>query len=103
MWKAAIVLLTAAVLKDIHAQHTPYISRPCLGLGCRTLLPMDPVLPVSPEKVKLDVYYETNCPDSMRFITRQLYPVYLEMKDAIDIQLVPFGKASETYDTVSKK
>ena len=30
--------------------------------------------------VNITVVYETYCPDSVRFITRQLWPVYLELK-----------------------
>lgn len=47
------------------------------------------------EKVKLDVYYETNCPDSMDFITKQLWPTYEKMSDIMKINLIPFGKATE--------
>lgn len=47
------------------------------------------------EKVKLDVYYETNCPDSMDFITKQLSPTYEKMSDIMEVNLIPFGKAVE--------
>ncbi|KFM58934.1 Gamma-interferon-inducible lysosomal thiol reductase, partial [Stegodyphus mimosarum] len=57
----------------------------------------------SPEKVQLDIYYETDCPDSMRFVTRQLYPLYREMESILDIRLIPYGKAREYYNTETKK
>ncbi|XP_054714191.1 gamma-interferon-inducible lysosomal thiol reductase-like [Uloborus diversus] len=55
------------------------------------------------KKVSLDVYYETDCPDSMRFITHQLYPMFQEMEDIVDIKLVPYGKASENFNEVTRK
>ncbi|GFU34263.1 gamma-interferon-inducible lysosomal thiol reductase [Nephila pilipes] len=57
----------------------------------------------SGRKVNLDVYYETNCPDSMRFITTQLYPVYRDFKDIVSVHLIPFGKARASYDANSNK
>lgn len=48
----------------------------------------------TPDKVKVSVYYETLCPDSIQFITQQLWPTYQKVKDIINIELIPFGKAS---------
>jgi len=45
-------------------------------------------------KVKLTVVYETLCPDSMAFVKRQLKPTYEKLKAYIDLELVPWGKAS---------
>ncbi|KAI8129134.1 hypothetical protein FF38_04634 [Lucilia cuprina] len=45
------------------------------------------------EKLKVLVLYESLCPDSVRFIGRQLGPNYDALKDYIDISLVPFGKS----------
>lgn len=49
----------------------------------------------SAQKIPVSVYYESLCPDSQAFITRQIYP---EMKnglsDHVQIQWVPFGKSS---------
>jgi len=44
-------------------------------------------------KVKIDVYYETLCPDSIQFIRRQLYPTFNKIGQIMDINLVPYGKA----------
>lgn len=45
------------------------------------------------EKVSLAVYYETHCPDSRAFILDQLFPVYSNLSDILDVQLYPYGKA----------
>ncbi|XP_031617056.1 GILT-like protein 1 [Contarinia nasturtii] len=46
-------------------------------------------------KVPLTVYYEALCPDSVRFITDQLYPTKQSpLGRYIDVTLIPFGKAS---------
>lgn len=44
-------------------------------------------------KIKVDVYYETLCPDSIQFLLRQLVPNYDRIKDKADLRLYPFGKA----------
>ncbi|KAF7268135.1 hypothetical protein GWI33_018698 [Rhynchophorus ferrugineus] len=52
------------------------------------------------EPVQVQVYYETLCPDSIAFITQQLYPNYLIFgpDGLIDIELVPYGHASESVE-----
>lgn len=42
----------------------------------------------------MTVYYEALCGDSKRFITTQLAPNYEAFKDYVNIQFVPYGKAS---------
>lgn len=39
------------------------------------------------------IYYESLCPDSIRFITNQLDPTYGYFKDYIEVELIPFGKS----------
>lgn len=48
------------------------------------------------EKVRVDVYFESLCSDSMRFFTNQLYPTWTQLHDIMDLHLVPFGKAKGT-------
>lgn len=47
-------------------------------------------------KVKVSVYYETLCPDSIAFIVSQLWPVFKTVGSIIEVDLVPYGKASYT-------
>ncbi|XP_050078443.1 GILT-like protein 1 [Anopheles maculipalpis] len=42
------------------------------------------------------VYYEALCPDSKNFVLHQLLPAYERAPELMDIEFVPFGKASWT-------
>lgn len=46
--------------------------------------------------IKVSVYYESLCSDSVAFIKYQLVPTFKKMSKAIDIDLVPYGKADQT-------
>lgn len=39
------------------------------------------------------IYYESLCPDSFRFISKQLGAAYLILMDSIDVEFIPFGKS----------
>lgn len=39
------------------------------------------------------IYYETLCPDSHKFFREQLYPTWLNQKENMKLNLVPYGKA----------
>ncbi|CAK1554467.1 unnamed protein product [Leptosia nina] len=52
-------------------------------------------------KVKIAVYYESLCPDSKRFITTQLAPVWRDFRGAVKVKMVPYGKS--THDKVNGK
>ena len=57
-----------------------------------------PAAEQSATSVKLSVYYESLCPDSIRFVTRQLYPNWKYFgKDVLQVDLHPFGKANVRY------
>ena len=47
------------------------------------------------QTVKLSVHYESLCPDSIRFITTQLYPSWQHFgENILHLDLNPFGKAN---------
>ena len=49
------------------------------------------------EKTTLDVYYESLCPDSLRFLVNQLGPQYSTLSSFVNVRLIPFGKASVIF------
>ncbi|XP_029676447.1 gamma-interferon-inducible lysosomal thiol reductase-like [Formica exsecta] len=46
------------------------------------------------QKVHVAVYYEALCPDSRSFILKQLGPTYRTLSTNIEVELVPYGKAT---------
>ena len=50
-------------------------------------------------RTTLDVYYESLCPDSRRFIMTQLFPSWNKINSFVNVRLVPFGKASVSTQT----
>jgi interferon gamma-inducible protein 30 len=53
-----------------------------------------PVEEAVKEVINLDVYYEALCPDSKNFIVRQVGPTYEKLHEIIDLNFIPYGKAS---------
>ncbi|KAL6264035.1 hypothetical protein P5V15_004116 [Pogonomyrmex californicus] len=49
--------------------------------------------------VNVDVYYESLCSDSMRWIVNQLVPSYPELKHHLHVTLVPYGKATHARES----
>lgn len=45
-------------------------------------------------KIPVNVYYESLCPDSAKFINEQLYPALQQFRGNVDLKLIPFGKSS---------
>lgn len=43
------------------------------------------------------VYYEALCSDSRNFILKQLVPTFEKLSDFIDVDLVPYGKATVSF------
>ena len=52
-------------------------------------------LSVNEEAVHVDVHFESYCPDSIDFVTNQLYPAWQKLKDdeIFTFTLYPYGKA----------
>lgn len=46
------------------------------------------------EKVLVSVYYEALCSDSRNFILKQLVPAYEKAPNLIELDLIPYGKAT---------
>ncbi|XP_045499687.1 GILT-like protein 1 [Colias croceus] len=46
-----------------------------------------------PHKLRLAVYYESECPDSKSFILRQLQPAIHLLHSYVKLRLIPFGKS----------
>ena len=47
----------------------------------------------------MSVYYESLCPDSIRFVTQQLYPNWLHFgSEILTVDLNPFGKANVSIE-----
>merc|ERR1712013_151604 len=44
--------------------------------------------------VEISVYYESLCPDSIRFVNEQLFPSWKKFKNELKVDLKPFGKAN---------
>lgn len=46
------------------------------------------------EVTQVTVYFESYCPDSVKFLTTQLFPAYASpLKEHMNVTLVPYGKA----------
>ncbi|XP_076754173.1 gamma-interferon-inducible lysosomal thiol reductase-like protein isoform X1 [Xylocopa sonorina] len=50
----------------------------------------------SRQKIHVAVYYEALCPDSRSFFIKQLRPMYHKISDNVQVELVPYGKATTT-------
>ncbi|XP_076296132.1 gamma-interferon-inducible lysosomal thiol reductase isoform X1 [Lasioglossum baleicum] len=48
----------------------------------------------SQQRVHVAVYYEALCPDSRNFFLKQLLPTYRKIADIIEVELIPYGKAT---------
>ena len=48
------------------------------------------------------LYYETLCPDCRQFMTTELYKAYQSVLDIVNITVVPYGNARETYDSTNQ-
>ncbi|CAM1319924.1 MFAP1 (predicted) [Pycnogonum litorale] len=46
--------------------------------------------------VKMDIYMESKCSDTIRFIKKSFYPVYKNLTSSLQVQFIPYGNAKET-------
>ncbi|RXG73043.1 Gamma-interferon-inducible lysosomal thiol reductase [Armadillidium vulgare] len=51
------------------------------------------------DPVNISVFYESLCPDSIRFFTAQLEPTYTELRSIMTVDTHAYGKASDVADT----
>jgi len=50
-------------------------------------------------RVNVTVYYESLCPDSIKFITKQLYPALQgNLSELVELNLLPYGRATQKFD-----
>ena len=52
------------------------------------------------EIVNIQVYYESLCPDSINFITKQLHPTYQTLGKYMNIEFIPFGNADVSFSDI---
>ncbi|KAI4457802.1 gamma-interferon inducible lysosomal thiol reductase gilt [Holotrichia oblita] len=50
------------------------------------------------DNIKVSIFYESLCPDSIRFITQQLYPNNDAVGRYITVDFVPYGKATHVLE-----
>ncbi|KAJ1523859.1 hypothetical protein ONE63_010415 [Megalurothrips usitatus] len=94
--KLKIVLFAASVLivfwtfsRTYYSTKSPSLTRIEVSEdGLSTVVTLLPVL--------VEVYYEALCPDSRSFLLTQLLPTYKQISEAMNIQLIPYGKAKTT-------
>jgi hypothetical protein len=46
------------------------------------------------DRVKVNVYYESLCPQTSEFFNKQLSEAYNQIFNIMDLKLIPFGKAN---------
>ena len=54
-------------------------------------------------EVSLDLYYESLCPDSTRFISQQIGPMHEAIGQDVAINFVPYGFATVNWSLIDIK
>ncbi|XP_063992783.1 gamma-interferon-inducible lysosomal thiol reductase-like [Diachasmimorpha longicaudata] len=70
-------------------------------LLCGSIVNADGQCKLSP-CVTVDIYYESLCGSSMMFMRNELIPSYPALKDYLNINFVPYGKASTKLSDAKK-
>lgn len=52
---------------------------------------------VRPHQLEVQVLMGSLCPDAIRFVQNQVYPLYPHIKDYVDFTFIPFGKAYSVH------
>lgn len=52
--------------------------------------------------VNFTIYYETLCPDCREFMSGELWKAYQSVSDIMNLQIVPYGNAKETWRNETK-
>merc|ERR1712024_88980 len=72
------------------------MGRAAMMMTARTILLL--MAPSSLLALKMDLYYESPCPDSTRFISNQVPKMWAALSQEVSINFVPYGFASTIED-----
>ncbi|XP_034237236.1 gamma-interferon-inducible lysosomal thiol reductase-like [Thrips palmi] len=90
------VIFFWTTLRIFYSRQPPSLTRVELSEdGSSTVITLLPVL--------IEVYYEALCPDSRSFLLTQLLPTFEKIPEAMNLQLIPYGKAKTTPSGKSYK
>lgn len=86
---------------ELRCSPVTWCSSPEAALQCGVLkqcLKSNQTRWLTAEPVRIEVYSESLCPDCRGFITKMLYPSSVMLGDIMDLTVIPYGNAQETFD-----
>lgn len=95
-WRLVIVLVIGLLLWQTSKIWLAFLE----GDAAASVQEIQAVTPLSQkddptrQRVHVAVYYEALCPDSRSFVMKQLGPTYRRLSADIEVELVPYGKAT---------